>query len=361
MTDFLTRLAARTLELMPMVQPQIAPIYAVGDGEWGMGKSYETEDSEQSAAIERTEQRQNPALAIARLPRLTTQPTSNPIGELHLLEVSQDISRAMVQEELSAPLQPEDVRQSLHPPEVSAPIALSTPDKDAISPSSIYPAVPLPGPGRSPEPLSSPQLLEKPLIPAVSAKVSQPQVPVLSPPQLLEQVIPAASAKASQPQVPVLSPPHLLGQVIPAASAKASQPQVPVLSAPPSSELVTPEMNRLVQLRQARVTNGEADEAIAQPVELPVAQLNFSLEDSTALVQPVQSAGLKQLQEAAGSQPTMAWSDRRIDAAPSVPTIHISIGRIEVRAVSPPAPTRSRSAPAAPRLSLEDYLKSKGG
>ncbi|MBD6618234.1 hypothetical protein FNW02_21005 [Komarekiella sp. 'clone 1'] len=349
MTDFLTRLAARTLELMPMVQPQIAPIYAVGDGDWGLGtgdwglgtgdwglgtgdwelgtgdwelrKSYETQDSEQSAALGRTEQRQNPALAIARLPRLTP--------ESHSLE-SQDISPAIVREEPSAPGLAEEVRRSLHPP--SAPIAPSTPEQNAISPSSVYPAV--------------------------------PQVPVRSPePQSLGQsIIPDASAKASQPQVPVLSPPPSLVQVIPDASAKASQPQVPVLSPPPSSEyLVTPEMNRLVQLRQARVTHEEANKAIAQPIESPAAQLNFPLQDTTALVQPVQSAGLKQLQEAVVSQSTTAWSDRRVDAAPSVPTIHISIGRIEVRAVPPPTPARPRSAPVAPRLSLEDYLKSRGG
>jgi hypothetical protein len=338
-----------------MVQPQIAPIYAVGNGEWGMGngkwemgngewgmgngewgmgngewgmgKSDEIEDSGQSAALGRIEQRQNPVLAIARLPRVTTQPTSDIIAESRSLEVSQDMSSAVVQKKPSAPGLTEEVRRSLHPPEVSAP-APFTLEQNAISPSSVYPAVALPV--RSPEP-----------------------------PSLGQSIVPAASAKTSQPQAPVLSPPPSLGQsIVPDASVKTSQPQVPVLSPPPSSEyLVTPEMNRLVQLRQARVTNGEANKAIAQPTESPVAQPNFLLQNSTALVQPVQSAGLKPLQEAVGSQS----SDRRIDAAPSVPTIHISIGRIEVRAVSPPTPTRPRSAPVAPRLSLEDYLKSRGG
>ena len=45
------------------------------------------------------------------------------------------------------------------------------------------------------------------------------------------------------------------------------------------------------------------------------------------------------------------------------PTIHISIGRIEVRAVTPPtASIRPKPRRAEPTLSLEDYLKhSRGG
>lgn len=44
------------------------------------------------------------------------------------------------------------------------------------------------------------------------------------------------------------------------------------------------------------------------------------------------------------------------------PAIHVTIGRVEVRAVPapPPAPTRS-AAPAAPRLTLEDYLRERNG
>jgi hypothetical protein len=49
-------------------------------------------------------------------------------------------------------------------------------------------------------------------------------------------------------------------------------------------------------------------------------------------------------------------------ALPS-PTIHITIGRIDIRAVTPPAlPPRSRSATStAPKLSLESYLQSRNG
>ncbi|WP_414569499.1 hypothetical protein [Nostoc sp. CCY 9925] len=42
----------------------------------------------------------------------------------------------------------------------------------------------------------------------------------------------------------------------------------------------------------------------------------------------------------------------------SPPTIRVTIGRIDVRAVTPPAPKQITRTPAAPKLSLDDYLKS---
>jgi hypothetical protein len=44
------------------------------------------------------------------------------------------------------------------------------------------------------------------------------------------------------------------------------------------------------------------------------------------------------------------------------PTIQVTIGRIEVRAITPVAPSpQPRSAPSTPRLSLHDYLKARNG
>jgi hypothetical protein len=48
-------------------------------------------------------------------------------------------------------------------------------------------------------------------------------------------------------------------------------------------------------------------------------------------------------------------------AVPAEQTIHVTIGRIEVRAAPPPTtPARPKSAPA-PTMSLEDYLRSRSG
>lgn len=40
--------------------------------------------------------------------------------------------------------------------------------------------------------------------------------------------------------------------------------------------------------------------------------------------------------------------------------VSVTIGRIDVRAVPPPAPARRAARPAGPRLSLADYLKQRG-
>ncbi len=48
---------------------------------------------------------------------------------------------------------------------------------------------------------------------------------------------------------------------------------------------------------------------------------------------------------------------------PAVPSVQVSIGRVEVRAVFAPPPSPSRRPSPSPALSLDDYLKQreKGG
>jgi len=47
---------------------------------------------------------------------------------------------------------------------------------------------------------------------------------------------------------------------------------------------------------------------------------------------------------------------------PASPTVHVRIGRVEVRAVMPPAaPSRPAARPTAPRTTLEDYLSGRKG
>jgi hypothetical protein len=49
-------------------------------------------------------------------------------------------------------------------------------------------------------------------------------------------------------------------------------------------------------------------------------------------------------------------------AVQPAPQIHVSIGRIEVRAVTPPPTAAPQPKPApTPRMSLDDYLRSQNG
>jgi hypothetical protein len=43
------------------------------------------------------------------------------------------------------------------------------------------------------------------------------------------------------------------------------------------------------------------------------------------------------------------------------PTINVTIGRVEVRAIQSPAPAPKPARPAPPKLSLDDYLQKRGG
>lgn len=49
------------------------------------------------------------------------------------------------------------------------------------------------------------------------------------------------------------------------------------------------------------------------------------------------------------------------DTPQPLPTIQVTIGRIEVRATPPPAPSPAKSRPASPTMSLEEYLRQRGG
>jgi hypothetical protein len=48
-------------------------------------------------------------------------------------------------------------------------------------------------------------------------------------------------------------------------------------------------------------------------------------------------------------------------AAEPAPVIQVTIGRIEVRAATPPAPPAARSQPAKPAISLDEYLRRRSG
>jgi len=62
------------------------------------------------------------------------------------------------------------------------------------------------------------------------------------------------------------------------------------------------------------------------------------------------------------NSPDKGFQHRQNITPSAPPTIQVKIGRIEIRAVTSPAPPpRSRPNPSAPQISLADYLKSRGG
>jgi hypothetical protein len=59
----------------------------------------------------------------------------------------------------------------------------------------------------------------------------------------------------------------------------------------------------------------------------------------------------------------VAEQRRGTPAPQQAPTVHVTIGRIEVRAITPLSPPAPSAAPAqpGPQLSLDDYLKQRSG
>ncbi|HVF66433.1 MAG TPA: hypothetical protein VM914_02130 [Pyrinomonadaceae bacterium] len=56
-----------------------------------------------------------------------------------------------------------------------------------------------------------------------------------------------------------------------------------------------------------------------------------------------------------------AARDSHKERAEAAPTINVNIGRVEVRATQAPAPAQRRAETAAPRMSLDDYLRRRNG
>lgn len=59
--------------------------------------------------------------------------------------------------------------------------------------------------------------------------------------------------------------------------------------------------------------------------------------------------------------PAERQADPIPNTAPSPPDVHIHIGRVELTAIAPPAPVRRESASAKKPMSLDEYLRRRGG
>jgi hypothetical protein len=70
-----------------------------------------------------------------------------------------------------------------------------------------------------------------------------------------------------------------------------------------------------------------------------------------------------QPQITSSSEPPAPVSVEHVSAPDASPTIRVSIGRVEVRAIMPPAPPAPRTRPErrGPALSLDEYLKRRNG
>jgi hypothetical protein len=79
--------------------------------------------------------------------------------------------------------------------------------------------------------------------------------------------------------------------------------------------------------------------------------------------EPPQSDGppLVPARAAEAAQPRTARRIQQVRPEPEPEPVRVTIGRVEVVAQSPPPPVPAPAATAAPRLSLDEYLRTRGG
>ncbi|GEM_PF-2019304 len=126
---------------------------------------------------------------------------------------------------------------------------------------------------------------------------------------------------------------------------------------------------RAVPRAPAAPVAGPPPQPPGRPSSAPLAEAAIPWEDSpdTALLMPLNPpvAATGAVASILTTPTAEAGPSRRgepVAAASGPPVIEITIGRVEVRAVQPPAPARSRpAAPPAPQVSLEEYLRRQNG
>jgi hypothetical protein len=98
---------------------------------------------------------------------------------------------------------------------------------------------------------------------------------------------------------------------------------------------------------------GSPPPLIGKPMLPRPAPVQVSATSATRRVSPERKAGSK---SKSGQGPLTSDND-----SPSADAIHVTIGRVEVRAIYPPAQPAPSRPPPTPKMSLEDYLRSRNG
>ena len=238
----------------------------------------------------------------------------------------------------------------------------------------------------------STSLIHTPSIPDVSSPATRPQIESSPTP-------PTSHSIASINTIAPNSSPARFPSFIEATHSPVSfsQPEHSTVSTETSTQLSLDQLQHsmMERLQPSITTDSPSPQTYSQPEHSTVSteistQLSLSPSPQTYSQQPqnipssisevfqpsVESLSLEEI--LATIQPSPATSVRTL-AQPQVkplgqtetcpnppqssqpPTIRVTIGRIDVQAVTPPTPSPSRRSPPAPKLSLADYLKQRPG
>ena len=304
MADFLTRLASRTLGLAPVAEPVVAPMFAPEPSLPAVAASDEALDAPQQAA--------EPVATRGALP-----PVSSP--------------ESMVRPVAPRP-RPDLAEARPAPPsagEMTSRTAMTAPDDVIVR--------------------DLPARRRLQLTPAASETVDEDAL-----------LMPVAGTQKRRAPVGAAALMTTTPAETPLAMPLPARPDSPDSSRTQSTWTEEPlAASSRLTVRQGRSTppswDVEPDEPLLLPLNLAEALSMRRAARAAAVVTPADepepSRRAEREQAAAAETPSPP------------PTIEVTIGRVEVRAMHPPAPVvRPKPvAPAAPRLSLEEYLRNQNG
>lgn len=315
MSDYLSNLVARTLETAPLLQPRrlslfepVGGVWEMGSGEWGIGVEAETAISPQSQPV-----------MPPPMPAATTEP--------------------------GLPVAP------MHPPLVTA----------APSPTAVFHQ---PTAGLARQETAPPTQPTRPSEkPTIANHTTVPERTIVQ--QHIEQEIvrpPARPGAAGPPRRPVRSAATASGPVS-ANTAVASQvvpqlvpPVVPPVALPPPIKT----MPSVIEQRPSAATPTETakPEPLRPAASPPRSAVQLSPPQPAPHITPDGSRPV--VAPPPPTRPMMPEQRVAVQESPA-PAIHVTIGRIEVRA-TPPTPAKvEKRQPQTPAVSLDEYLRQRNG
>ena len=314
MADFWQRLAARSLGETPRVEPAIAPLYASG--------RLLAQSLEQAEDIQDTVSFNTDPVPILASQLVKLSPTS-PFAELTR---SPQPSESQLINSQSVENQP--AKNSSQPDQTTARIE---PEQRSIQPD--HSAVDRELMPRRIDPIAQKQpIAPEPIAPAQTSLSMRSS-----------SLVPISRSATSIPLInPQISSPATLTSVqLPKDSTnQSSVPSLPPIAIAPLPPTVQP------QIAQPQTAQPDTE----QPADRP----------DPESVQPIPPPQITPLIRRAEATEAIAESNRRSLPSVALPTIQVTIGRIEIRA-TPPVANRSKPPRSAPQLSLQDYLKQQGG
>jgi hypothetical protein len=255
------------------------------------------------------------------------------------------------------------VQSLFEPPHPHAPVVREEPAE--------LPAEPPRVPGPAPLPESSAPADERPAIqpPDHLAESSAPE----EPPPLSRVAAPPPAVRRDTPAPPPAKPEPAQNRFPP---REPSRPREPRQHRPWSAEKTPPSDERPLRppvgpaegLSEERHVQTSPEREAPAPRPKPAGPDLSPAEPKPAEKKPPHApvaVAVKSISHPRADKPDQAPLAPRAVTEPSpdrsAPAVHVTIGRVEIRAVSPPAASKNGSPLPAARLSLDEYLKRTAG